>query len=127
MRDEGLRLQPYRDSVGTWTVGYGHNLESNSITEGAALELLQADIGRILVDLDRSFPWWTGLPDDVQRGLANMAFNLGLPRLRTFKLMLAALERGDFVRAAVEALASKWADQVGQRAVRIAALFRSST
>ena len=127
MRDEGLRLKPYRDTVGKLTIGFGRNLDDQGITEDEAETLLQNDIGRTLVELDRAFPWWIGLPDDVQRGLANMAFNLGLTRLRSFKLMLGGLERGDFRRAAVEALASKWADQVGQRAVRIAALFRSST
>jgi hypothetical protein len=38
--------------------------------------------------------------------------------------MLAALKDRDFEEAAAQALASKWATQVGQRAIRIAQLFR---
>jgi len=38
--------------------------------------------------------------------------------------MLTALEAGEYERAALEALDSKWAKQVGKRADRIATLFR---
>ncbi len=126
MRDEGLRLKPYRDSVGKLTIGYGRNLDDVGISEIESDILLDHDIRRAIADLDRSLPWWRGLPPPWQRGLANMAFNLGLPRLRGFKKMLAALEAGDGERAATEALDSKWAGQVGERAHRIAALYRSA-
>jgi lysozyme len=53
-----------------------------------------------------------------------MCFNLGMPRLRQFRNMLAALEAGDFETAAREALDSRWAGQVGARAERIAAQIR---
>ena len=54
-----------------------------------------------------------------------MAFNLGWPRLSRFKNMIEALKAGDYGRAADEALDSKWADQVGTRAERIATVYRS--
>ena len=127
MRDEGLRLKPYRDTVGKLTIGFGRNLDDQGITEGEAETLLQNDIGRTLVELDRAFPWWIGLPEPVQRALGNMAFNLGLTRLRTFRLMLAGLERGDWEEAAKQALDSRWATQVRNRATRIADLYRSCT
>ena len=40
--------------------------------------------------------------------------------------VIAALKAGDYERAAVEALDSKWARQVGARADRIAALYREA-
>uniref|UniRef100_UPI00398051FD glycoside hydrolase family protein n=1 Tax=Salmonella sp. s60093 TaxID=3159721 RepID=UPI00398051FD len=43
-RDEGLRLKPYRESVGVLTIGYGRNLEANGITEREAGFLLRNDI-----------------------------------------------------------------------------------
>ena len=64
------------------------------------------------------------MPEPAQRALANMAFNLGVPRLSQFKNMLSALEKGDYNVAAKEALDSNWAKQVGDRANRIAKVFR---
>ena len=123
-RDEGLRLEPYNDSVDKLTIGYGRNLDDVGITEREAEFLLENDLRRSLADLDRTLQWWRALSEASRRGLVNMCFNLGLPRLLTFKRMLAALEAGDGDRAAEEALDSKWAGQVGARAQRIAALYR---
>ena len=126
VRDEGLRLRPYRCSAGALTIGVGRNLDDRGITRAEALAMLDADIGAACDDLDRRAPWWRGLPAPARRGLANMAFNLGWPRLSGFRSMLAALEAGDWDRAADEALDSRWAAQVGDRAQRVAALFRAN-
>ena len=48
-----------------------------------------------------------------------MAFNLGLPRLKKFKKMFAALNKKDYKTASKEGLDSKWADQVYNRARRL--------
>lgn len=37
---EGLRLRAYQDSVGVWTIGYGH---THGVTRGQAITLAQAD------------------------------------------------------------------------------------
>ena len=58
--------------------------------------------------------------------MVNMVFNLGMPRLKKFKKMLAAIEAGDGEQAYVQALDSKWADQVKGRATRIAEIFREN-
>lgn len=123
MRDEGLRLKPYMDSVGKLTIGIGRNLDDNGISEREAENLFFNDISRTRAELDDRIPWWRDMPEPAQRGLANMAFNLGWPRLSQFKMMLAALETSDWKAAAAEALDSNWAKQVGERARRIASLF----
>ncbi len=126
-RDEGLRPKPYRCSAGKLTIGYGRNIEDVGITEDEAEILLDHDIRQARTDLDHALPWWRDLPASWQRGLVNMRFNLGLTRLLGFKRMLAALQAGDGDRAADEALDSKWAQQVGARARRVAALYRELT
>jgi lysozyme len=123
-RDEGLKLKPYRCTADKLTIGIGRNLDDVGITRAEARMLLQNDIACTVSGLDLSTPWWWQLSDNRQRALANMAFNLGVPGLMKFKNMLAAMNNGDFARAADEALASKWADQVGERAHRIAKLIR---
>lgn len=122
-RDEGLRLKPYRDSIGKLTIGVGRNLDDKGISKEEAREMLETDIWDAVKDLDRNIPWWKDTPEPQQRGLINMCFNLGWPRLSKFTKMLDALKAGDGEKAAVEALDSNWAKQVGARAERIAKLF----
>jgi len=123
--DEGLRLKPYKDTVGKLTIGYGHNLDDCGITERTANFMLSEDLTTVLVELDKRLPWWKKLSESQRRGLMNMAFNLGLPRLLKFEKMLKALRKGDGECAAAEALDSEWAKQVGTRAWRIAALYHN--
>ncbi len=123
-QDEGLRLKPYRCTAGRLTIGVGRNLDDVGLTENEADYLLENDVGRAMADLDRALPWWRGLSEARQRALVNMCFNMGCSRLRGFKNMLGSLRAGDGIGAAREALASRWADQVGPRAVRIAEMIR---
>ena len=122
-RDEGVRLKPYLDTVGKTTIGIGRNLTDNGITAAEAKVLLQNDLFRVANELDRVAPWWREMSQVRQNALVNMAFNLGLPRLLTFKKMMLALENGNFETAWAEAMGSKWAAQVGERANRIADSF----
>lgn len=125
LRDEGLKLKPYRDSVNKLSIGCGRNLDDRGINEKEAEYMLSNDISETLLDLGFQFPWFAFLSDNRKRALSNMAFNLGMTRLLTFKRMLKALADEDFEKAADEALLSKWAYQVGNRAERIATLIRS--
>ena len=59
------------------------------------------------------------LPEEVKLIIANMAFNLGITRLRKFKKMFTALNAGDYKTASEEGLDSKWAKQVYNRAKRL--------
>ena len=125
-RDEGLRLKPYRDTVGKLTIGVGRNLDDVGITAVEARALLANDIAKATDELTRTIPWFAAAPEGVRRGMVNMAFNMGLAGLMQFQNMLRALEAKDYAEAAVEALDSDWARQVGARADRIAGLFRSA-
>ena len=57
--------------------------------------------------------------------LVDMCFNMGLGKLCTFKKMLSAMANGDYYTAANEALASKWAVQVGRRARELAEMLKT--
>lgn len=126
-RDEGFVPHAYQDSEGWWTIGIGRLIDQRrggGITIDEARVLLENDIQRTVADLDRALPWWRGLSEARQRALANMAFNLGLPKLMGFRRFLAALEAGEWEEAAAEAINSRWASQVGARATRIADAIR---
>lgn len=116
---EGLKLKPYKCTAGKLTIGVGRNIEDIGITEGEARALLDNDILRVAQELDNGLPWWRDLSDVRQRVLLDMAFNLGTPTLMKFKNTLGLIEAGDFVGASEEMLRSRWAEQVGQRALTL--------
>ena len=129
--DEGVRYKAYTDSVGLWTIGYGHLLGSSKrmieITFSEAEALLDSDIKQAEHLVRRLVPGFGQLPLSIgktqigpsrERALVNMAFNLGT-RLGGFKKFLAAVNASDWQTAAVEMMDSKWAIQVGVRASRL--------
>lgn len=123
-RHEGLRLVPYRDTTGHLTIGYGLNLDAG-ISKAEAEWLLRTRVMAATEAVARSLPWWARL-DEVRRSvLVDMAYNLGIAGLLKFRRTLAAIERGDYDAAARGMLASLWARQVGQRAVRLATMMRT--
>ncbi len=124
-RDEGVRLMPYRDTVGKLTIGVGRNLEDRGITLAEAEILLLSDIHATIAAVEKAVPWYPRLDPVRQRVLINMAFNLGTAGLLAFRQMLAACQRGDYDTAADEMLESLWAQQVGTRALRLAQMMRT--
>ncbi len=126
-RDEGWRQSIYPDSLGFDTWGYGicvDKRKSPTMPRAVGELWLQLEAEGKWAALVHRFPWLQTQPDDVQRALQNMAYNLGVDGVAEFKMMLGALERGDRETAAANALDSAWARQVGARADRIATLIR---
>lgn len=120
MRDEGLELHPYPDTTGNLTIGYGRNLTANGISRAEAAMLLDHDVDDAIRDVLRAFPWVEKMDHARQCVVYNMAFNLGLGKLKGFRNTLKAMERGDWRLAAAGMRASLWAKQVGKRAERLA-------
>jgi lysozyme len=67
---------------------------------------------------------WSWINQRQRDALTEMCFNMGEGNLKKFKNMIAAIEALDMDRAAEEALDSRWAQQVGQRANRLAEKLR---
>lgn len=122
--DEAMKLKPYHCTAGKLTIGVGRNLDDVGISPDEARYLLKNDIQRVCGELDAALPWWGKLSERRQRVLANMAFNLGIKGLLGFKNTLAAMQQGRYEDAANGMLASLWAKQVGNRAVRLAKMMR---
>ncbi len=120
---EGYNSHPYLDTVGKVTIGYGRNIDDNGISQAEGDFLFDNDFARCEREL-APFAWYVNQPQNVQDALMNMCFNLGIGRLLGFRKMIMALTVKDYTNAALEALDSKWATQVGQRAKDIALMIR---
>jgi lysozyme len=70
--DEGLRLQPYTDTKGSLSIGYGRNLTANGITEAEASGMLQDDVEAVTEKLS-AFSWFKAVSPVRQDVLINMA------------------------------------------------------
>lgn len=118
-RHEGYRQFPYKDTVGVTTIGYGRNLESRGISKEEAEYLLMNDASIADDFLEKAFCYYVDLDGPRRAVLIDMLVNLGAPRLSKFKKMHEALQSHNYDEAAAEMLDSKWAHQVGQRAVTL--------
>ena len=129
-RDEGAvikdkRHRVYQDSLGFQTVGYGRLL-SRGFSQDEVDQMLTNDIQEARTAAEK-FPWYAGLDHVRQDVVTAMIFNIGPTRFAGFHNMIAAISKADWITASNEALDSKWADQVGSRAVRYANALRSGT
>lgn len=129
-RDEGFVDHAYQDHLGYWTIGIGRLIDGRRggrITEEEALYLLNNDVERFEKEVDKALPWVKNL-DEARKGvILNMAFNLGIQGLLGFKNTLAKVQAGEYAEAAKNMLASKWAYQVGNRAIRLAKQMETGT
>ena len=131
-RHEGEVLEIYMDSLGYKTLGVGHLCQPNDIEYNwevgtpVSQEVVDAyyemDFRKHYYEAVNVFgdeKGFNNLPDDIQRVLVNMAFNLGGTRLSKFRNMLQACREHDWNRMAAEMQDSRWFHQVGRRSLEL--------
>jgi lysozyme len=136
-RHEGLRLTPYYCSKNHKTVGYGWNLDNalpsdiasylrihGSITEPMAERLLNISITTATDDCRAIFPGFDDFTEARRFALIDFVFNVGAGTAVTFRKMRAAIEAGNWGRAADEMIDSDWFSQVGVRGPEIVGMVR---
>lgn len=128
--DEGVKYETYHCSEGHLTGGIGHLITEwdedyydkpigTPISEEQVNEWFAKDIEVSINDCKDLFSNFDDLPEDVQRVLANMSFQLGRPRLSKFRKMIAAVEVQDFAEMANQMEDSRWFRQTPKRAQRL--------
>jgi len=130
-RHEGFVSKVYKCTAGKDTIGFGYNISANplkldktildrlystGISKEYAEDLLLAVLVKFETKLQQNLPWFEGLDSNRQWVLLNMAYNLGVDGLLTFKNTLVTIRSGDYATAAKMMLQSKWAKQVHSRA-----------
>ena len=127
--DEGVKYEIYLDHLGYPTFGIGHLIVEadeehgkpvgTPITEERVNAVFDSDVAIYISEAKKVFPNLETLPSEAQEVIVNMTFNMGAPRLSKFKKFIAGVNAGDWNTAAVEMMDSRWARQVGNRAVRL--------
>ena len=121
---EGFSRYIYLDSVGVRTVGFGRNLDDRGISREEAEMLLLNDL-ETSTEEAKKFEFYENLTSNRQDVIVEMIFNLGLTRFKKFKKTIGYINQANHSAAADEMLDSKWADQVGQRAITLSNKFRA--
>ena len=133
--DEGSVNEIYLDHLGLPTFGIGHLVIDSDPEYGQAVgtpvsedrcnEAFDKDIQTVISDCNILYPDFDDLPEEVQRIIANMMFNMGRPRLSKFKGMKRGVDTRDWNAAADEMVDSNWYRQVTKRADRLVARMRA--
>lgn len=131
---EGFSEVMYRCPAGYPTIGYGRNLNVFPLTEEELNHCSVNDNGEIVAPEEEASQWlaselsnlhqqllkreWFVGTDARKAVLLDLAYNLGLAKLLTFKRFLTAMKEQDYITAYKELQDSKWYRQVGVRGVR---------
>ncbi len=103
---EGVRVKPYQDAIGLWTVGVGHLVGdgktlpdewNRTLTMGEVDEILRKDLARFEAGVERLCP--TGLTQPRFDALVSISFNFGLGNLQRSSIRMKH-NRGEFEDAA---------------------------
>ena len=127
--DEGVKYEIYLDHLGLPTCGIGHLIQSTDpeyglevgtkVDEERVNELFDQDVEVTTNECRLLYNNFDDLPEEVQRIIANMMFNMGRPRLSRFHKMKQAVDSGDWSEAAAQMKDSRWYNQVTNRAQRL--------
>jgi lysozyme len=118
--DEGREAIPYFDSRKHLTGGIGRNL-GRGFSDAEIDFMFANDVASCCRDLDANVSWWRKLPQQQQRVMLNLIFNMGWSTFSQFHLFLAAMQAWDWPRAAAELKNSPWWKEVKERGPRVVA------
>ena len=127
--DVGRVDKIYLDHLGLHTFGIGHLVTAHDQEYGwsvdtdvdadRVIEVFESDVQTVIGDCNLLYEDFEDLPEEAQRIIANMMFNMGYTRLSKFKGMKRGVDARDWNAAADEMVDSKWYNQVTNRADRL--------
>jgi GH24 family phage-related lysozyme (muramidase) len=132
---EGIRYEPYKDSVGLWTVGVGHLIGdgktlppeyNRKFSHEEVMSMFEKDYEKHKKQAQSNVPGFGKFDSLGQAALIDLTFNMGPGWPRKFKNTSAKLGAGDTEGAAEGLTNSKWYGQVGRRAPKIVGMIRES-
>ena len=134
-QDEGCEYKIYKCTAGKPTFGIGHMVKPDDPEYGAPTgtfvmpmrveEAFSEDVRNALKDCHTIFPDFFHFPEEVQKILANMVFQLGFNRFLKFRKLIAAVEARNWNSAADEMRDSLWNKQTHARSERLIARMKN--
>jgi len=124
-KNEGYRQFTYDCSAGKKTIGIGFNLDDVGLSLEESQVILGMRLNKIDSILDSSINIYHALNDERQAALCDMAYQMGVKGLLSFKRSIELLEKEEWNAAANEMLNSRWAKQTPNRAIRITNIIRT--
>ena len=143
---EGQKNYPYKDTEGKWTIGVGHFIgddaalaksgysqysEANPMSDAEVAALFNKDLEKHR-KIAESYPFYADMSDEGKRAILDLTFNMGdfFNKKKDGKYVWANLRRqllaGEWDAAADNLASSKYARQVGQRAITVTNLLRQA-
>lgn len=135
---EGYRLEPYKDTLGFLTGGWGHKIlagEDLPTSEAGWQELFDKDFNialkgaNSLIQEHLENKAYNELPDSkksiIHGVLIEMCFQLGQAGVGKFKNMFKALGECDFSEAALQMQDSRWNQQTPARCLELSDIIKN--
>lgn len=132
---EGRVPYAYQDSTPEkyWTIGVGHLVDPRKggrLPEHIIDLLLDYDIEKAQAELVKALPWAVGLDPVRLAVMTDMEFNLGNEPFdgdgyKDWPMFVGQVRTRQWDKAADNMLGTKWAGQVGKRALRLATMMRT--
>ena len=127
-KEEGFRMEVYKDTLGFSTGGYGHKMLEGEIppTDMAGwTKLFERDFARAVSGAEELLMICPNVDDTARHIVVEMCYQMGSYGVSKFKGMLSALQDADYATASIEMLDSRWAKQTPNRANRMAERMKS--
>ncbi|QDM01571.1 glycoside hydrolase family protein [Aliarcobacter butzleri] len=139
-QSEGFSKTVYKCPAGFDTIGYGRNIQANplnqdelksigattstsktsyQVSEEIAKTWLKKELERVKNALSKELLFFDKLDDVRQAILIDMAYNMGIKGLLSFKNTLKLISDGKYVEASINMEQSNWYKQVKTRAKKL--------
>lgn len=136
--EEGFYPNVYKDHLGYPTVGIGFLVSSltkdeislnggklEPMSKEVAFKILDLKLSKLIPEVFNALPWLKEKHPYIQNVLIEMAYQMGIKGLLSFKNTLKMIEESRYQEAAENMLKSKWAKQTPNRARRKAKIIAS--
>jgi len=133
---EGIRYEPYKDSVGLWTVGVGHLIGdgrslppeyNRKFSHEEVMAMFDKDYEKHKKQAQSNVPSFSKYDSMGQAAFIDLTFNMGPGWPKKFPNTIKAVAAGDTEKAARGLEDSLWYQQVKSRGPKIVSMVENST
>ena len=130
--NEGFSNKVYEDTLGYSTVGYGFLLAALTADELAlnggkyepmsketADKILELKLQKLTAAVFATFDWLKEKPQNVQEVVIEMAYQLGVSKVKKFVTTMHYIRTGEYEAAYQSGMSSLWAKQTPNRAKKV--------